>query len=221
MAHLDRTSAGAGPVAIPRIPSGQSSIRKRRSKRGWSVREHSERTRCVVQCGMIACICVALSAACAASPEPSAVGVLLAIDAEEGVRTSAKVMDVLVAGASRSEGFEDPSEREFDMDADGESQWPLRIAIVPKGGDPERTWRLRLRVFDITRTVVVERWQDGSFPHGRVGYMSVTLEDSCISESCDLGAIGTCVHGLCVEEPFAQGDSLASQQEASDQEPDL
>ncbi|MEM9073590.1 MAG: hypothetical protein AAGE52_34180 [Myxococcota bacterium] len=112
--------------------------------------------------------------------------VMLQVDLAPSLRTTSVDVEIEV----RSADGESTTQRERVAG----TAFPLCLAVVPRGGDANRTFQATARVF-VGGEVVAETEVDGFFDEGVARTMPLRLEEGCLSAACDAGM--TCGAGGC------------------------
>ena len=122
------------------------------------------------------------------------------LDAQRGSRSVATSLRVRVLGADGSVRLDDVRA------VDPESAWPLRLPLVPEGGDADRSWAVEATLTDADGEIVSIARARGGYVAGAPREAGICLADGCASEPCgasDGCAAGlgceTCVQGACLD----------------------
>jgi hypothetical protein len=119
--------------------------------------------------------------------------VLIEVTAEPEVRARTSLVRIIVeAGPTLG----DLEVRYSDL---LEPQWPLVIALVPEGGDAQRSFRVEVVAMEGTTEIVRARVVSG-FVAERTKLLPLVLEDACIGPgSLTCGHLETCRDGTCAD----------------------
>lgn len=140
-------------------------------------------------------LALATLAACSETPRTQ---VMVFVRAEEGVRARAQRLDVEVFGAGPGEAralrdtltYTDAASSEFLP-----LQWPRRVALVPAGGDPLRTFAVVATAQDDGGEIFARAEVASSYLEGQTLTLDVWLRDDCVGTVCPAGE--TCAAGAC------------------------
>jgi hypothetical protein len=124
--------------------------------------------------------------------------VMVYVQAEEGIRARATRLEVRVEGGPAVGGREARETLTYsgpDSDEGFNLQWPLRIALVPEGGDVSRTFRVTALATDADG-LVAEASVIGGYLPGEALALHVWLRDVCLGVACP-GEDETCTGGTC------------------------
>lgn len=125
------------------------------------------------------------------------------VDVQPTLAASARAIEVRVfdgAGAERGR-------QRIDVDAD--TPWPLRLPLVPEGGDASRMWLVEAAVRDDGDAIVALARSRGGYEAGVLRSTLLCVYDGCertacglVEATCNGGATcRTCEEGVCVEVP--------------------
>ncbi|MEM9067519.1 MAG: hypothetical protein AAGE52_03405 [Myxococcota bacterium] len=127
----------------------------------------------------------ALLAACGSQTQ-----VIVEVDADTTVQTRATQLRITISG---EDGVENTADRCLG-EADGCLGVPFRIALAPKGNNPDRGWQVDLIALEGT-TPFVMRTVRGRYVRGETRIVTVRLEEPCVDVRCGDGE--TCIGGIC------------------------
>jgi hypothetical protein len=134
--------------------------------------------------------------ACESAPTPTET--IVVVDAERSVRALVTNLHARVQGDDGIVRFE----------AEFEPHWPVRLAVIPLGGDAKREFELTLGAQREDGTTLVETRVHTGFVADAKRYHRVLLSEDCLGLAC--GPNSTCRKGSCVSAHVATRALVAS-----------
>ncbi|MDQ3036057.1 MAG: MopE-related protein, partial [Myxococcota bacterium] len=107
--------------------------------------------------------------------------VIVLVDAQAGARTLARSLRVRVIGTDGTTRLDET------RTIDGTSRWPLRLPLVPEGGDASRAWTVEATLTDATGASVSRARSRGGYVAGAARESLLCLYDGCGSDACACG----------------------------------
>jgi hypothetical protein len=148
-------------------------------------------------------IALSLAATAAASgcDRPTPTEVMVHLDAQPGARAAARTLEVRVVGHDGTMRLEETRA------LDPGTAWPLRLPLVPLGGDPSRGWAVEATLRDASDAVVAVGRLRGGYVEGSLQHTLLCLFDGCASSPCGSlapacvsgGTCETCRTGACID----------------------
>jgi hypothetical protein len=149
---------------------------------------------------LLACAALALSGASCDDGKASkpATQVIVDLDADEALKPQVAELLVRVTGSNGRGDLDRRLERLEERvrpGADGEPEWPVRVALVPRDGDAARVFEISASTFDADgEWLAVARLITG-YVADEVRYVRLVVQASCIGVSCE--ELENCSAGVC------------------------
>ncbi len=138
-----------------------------------------------------------LAAALVLGCESSPSSVVVLIDAQPASRGAASALHVVVRGPDGTVRLDDV------RDVGVETGWPLRLPLVPEGGDPMRTWTVEATLLDLDGASVSVARARGRYAMGAAREVALCLFDGCAgevcTEDCTPSSCTSCRAGSCTD----------------------
>ncbi len=135
-----------------------------------------------------------LLAGCGDDPTPRT-EVIAVIDAEPNVRAMTKSLRVVVTAGSGGSEFPDTVLDQVIGSSTEPVTFPVRVALVPRGGDASRTYRVEAQALDGSTPLAVTRAISG-YVAKRTLSLAMVLENTCLGVACT-DVTRTCASGSC------------------------
>lgn len=130
---------------------------------------------------------------CACGPTPTQVIVIF--DADLGVREDGERLRIdLVPTAGERRTWDLP----LVAGETGATSFPVRLPLIPRGGDPSRTYLIVADVLDGDGAVIARQRVSSGYVRDELRYIRVHFSDVCGDELCAVGT--TCIDGDCVDD---------------------
>ena len=159
---------------------------------------------------------LSLSGGCDETVERTQVMVL--IDTAPGLRTRIGDVEATVAsGAHEAEALDEQYSGSLTPGAGVD--WPLELAILPRGGDVTREYLVTATALDTAGQPLVTLRARSGFVRGRTLSLVLVFDAACIAEGPDCGSEGSCVEGRCEDarvDPEALPEYALDRSAASD-----
>jgi hypothetical protein len=125
--------------------------------------------------------------------------VMLVVDADMKVRGLATDLDVKVESTPVGAATDGTTFQEsFPLTPAEATNWPFSFALVPRGGDRGRTYRITVRALAVAKPIAVLRAESG-FVAGKTIALELRFEESCLNDaSLKCLDSDTCEKGNCV-----------------------
>lgn len=143
---------------------------------------------------LLASLLVLHAAGCGGDPAPRT-EVVAVIDAEPNVRSMAKSLRVVVTAGNGGSEFPDTVLDQVIGSSSEPVTFPVRVALVPRGGDSSRTYRVEAQALDGSTPLAVTRAISGYLPR-RTLSLAMVLENACLGIACT-DVTRTCASGTC------------------------
>jgi hypothetical protein len=136
--------------------------------------------------------------------------VVVDVDAEPSLQPQISELQLRVTGSDGKGELDRRLERLMQSvrpGQDGEPEWPVRIALVPREGDATRVFELSASAFDADgQLLTVARLITGYVEH-QTRYARLMIQASCVGKTCL--PLETCEQGTCID-AWRDPDSLVS-----------
>ena len=137
-------------------------------------------------------------AACAVlGCEGSQSSVVVLLDAQAASRSAASTLHVRVLGPDGSVRLDDT------RDVGPDTGWPLRVPLVPEGGDASRGWTIEATLLDPEGASVSIARVRGRYAAGAAREVALCLFDGCAGErcgdACTIDGCSSCRAGTCAD----------------------
>jgi hypothetical protein len=148
-------------------------------------------------------LCSALAAWSGCRSDEPRTQVMLIIDADTAARERGATLEVLVESRDALDNKEgQPASYPFEMSAPDAPQWPLSMAIIPRGGDARRGYHITAVLTDVDgKQIAVLRARSG-FIAGQTRELRLYFTVECLDtaslrcEELQTCSFGDCVSGL-------------------------
>ena len=143
---------------------------------------------------------LALLTGCESGAGTPVTQVIVDIDAEASLRASIAELEIRVAGSDGMGDLDRRAERLMQNvrpGQEGEPDWPVRLALTPRGGDSERVFELSATALDSQKQFMVAARLITGYVEHETRYARLLIEASCLNKRCE--ALETCRGGVCAD----------------------
>lgn len=149
--------------------------------------------------------------------------VMLVLDAESGVRTQTRNVQVVVRGGTGAmERWQERLDRAFAI-GDG-AEWPLEVALLPLNGDASRVYEATATATDANDEPIARVRAVSGYSKGKTLMLRLVFEDDCRDQVNVCGDTQTCRDGACTSasisvislEPYKPGVAIDAGVDAAD-----